>query len=590
MSYIVVNNIKQIYNFVENESMLFIDTETTGLKAYQGDLPFSLQIGKKNSKDILYIPLIHTKNQKDIWYLCDEPFFLEEIKNMLEQKSLVAHNAKFDLHMINAFFRKYLCIDFNPENVICTMHFTKILFLNLYKYSLDSLSYEFRLPLKADLGLSKKEKYDEVAFDKIVGYACRDIYVLQYLYDYLINTVKSIDLSIKKNFVEYLPYELHTTCELYYMEKNGVLIDTNKIENAKNIFNTIIKQEKEEYKSLCGIDFVSSPKSIQKAFDVFDIKLPLNEKNNPITDEEVLKQIEHPLAKKIIYIRGLVKNLSTYVNGFEEHKDENNLVHTNFNAIGAVTGRMSCSTPNLQNIPRKCKEFDLRSIIIAPENFDIISIDFAQQELRVIMDLANEKEVIKEILAGKDLHQANADLAGIERQDAKNMIFGILYGEGAKQLAINTNKSVEQAGKLIVKIKRGLPAVTNYMKLMTDFALQNGFIVTPFGVKIPVMTQLAYKSTNAIIQGTSASITKKWLVKCSQFFRKSEKYSSLVHPCLVIHDEICFYVHHDITKNASQMTQFVEIIKKFALESSWSTAKVPMDVDAKNVGSFWKKP
>jgi len=589
MAYIVAKAYHDIFNFIKKSNTLFIDTETDGLKPYHGNMPFSLQIGYLDTKDILYIPLRHTKNQMDMWCLCDEPF-LELFKEALENKELVAHNAKFDLHMLNSFFREYLGIDFEPKKVICTLHFTKILFLDIRGASLNELSFEFNLPLKADIGLGKKEKYDEVAFEKMVSYGCRDIYVLQHLYNYLLNEVKCMNNDIRNGFIQYLPYELSSTLELYYMEKTGVLLSHGKLEDAKKILEALYSLEKKAFFDMAGMDFVGSGKSIQKAFNQFDIILPTKEKtNNPMADEEILEQVNHPLAKIILNIRGYEKLLKTYVYGFEKAQDKNGIIHCSFNPVGAITGRMSCASPNLQNIPRTDKPVNLRSIVTAPENFDIVSIDFAQQELRIIFDLANEEELIKNILKGEDIHETNAHLAGIQRQDAKNMIFGILYGEGVTSLAIQTGKSFKDAGILLNKIKKGLPKTTQYMKLMTEFSSENKFVMTPFMVKIPIVPQFAYKSTNAVIQGTAANITKKWLVKCSSFFRTHDTYKELVFPCLVIHDEICFYVSQKITTNEDEMKKFMIIIKQFALESSWGTNKVHMDCDAKILGRFWKK-
>lgn len=589
MAYIVAKSYQDIFHFIKKANKLFIDTETDGLKPYHGNKPFSLQIGYLETKDILYIPLIHTKNQMDMWCLCDEPF-LELFKEELENKELVAHNAKFDLHMLNAFFREHLESDFNPKKVICTLHFTKILFLDIRGASLNELSFEFNLPLKADLGLGKKEKYDEVAFEKIVSYGCRDIYVLQHLYNYLLNEVKKMNPEIKNGFIQYLPYELSSTLELYYMEKNGVLLSKEKLEEAKNVLETLYNLEKQAFLDMAGMPFVGSGKAIQKAFNKFDIVLPTKEStNNPIADEEILEQVNHPLAKIILNIRGYEKLLKTYVYGFEKAQDKSGIVHCSFNPIGAITGRMSSVSPNLQNIPRTDKPVNLRSIIMAPETFDIVSIDFAQQELRIIFDLANEEELIKNIKKGEDIHQTNANLAGIKRQDAKNMIFGILYGEGVGGLASQTGKTFKEAGILLDKIKKGLPKTTQYMRLMTEFSRENKFVMTPFYVRIPIVPQFAYKSTNAVIQGTAANITKKWLVKCSSFFRTHEIYKELVFPCLVIHDEICFYVSHKITQNENEMQKFMVIIKEFALESSWGTNRVQMDCDAKILGKYWKK-
>ena len=192
-------------------------------------------------------------------------------------------------------------------------------------------------------------------------------------------------------------------------------------------------------------------------------------------------------------------------------------------------------SPNLQNFPRQTDEgFDVRAIIKGTGHNTLLSVDFAAQELRTILDLAGEKEHIQLVKKGKDLHQHNANIIKCDRTKAKSIIFAKNYGAGAGTIAANLNISFDEAQKLVEKFDAAMPNVKKFVKKTNNFAKAKGYILTSYGNPLFINKDFFYKAGNFLIQGTGAIMTKKALIAWDKL---ACKYNDL-YPVIAIHDEI----------------------------------------------------
>ena len=392
------------------------------------------------------------------------------------------------------------------------------------------------------------------------------------------------------------------------MRFKGVRVD---LEKADNIKKSLMHKEKKilsNIKGLTGIDVeIMAARSIAKAFDKLKLPYDRTEKSKePSFTKNFLQNHPHQLPKLIAEAREINKAHSTFIDSITKHAVDGR-IHADINQIrsdqgGTVTGRFSMSNPNLQQIPARHPELGpmIRSIFIPEENHTWGSFDYSQQEPRILVhyaklqNLTGVDEIVDAYNAGDaDFHQVVADMAGIERKQAKTINLGLMYGMGKNKLMAELGLMKESAEKLIKQYHTKAPFVKQLMDNVSRKANDRGKIRTllgrachfdlwqpvQFGVYKPLPLEQArkeydeplkraftYKALNKLIQGSAADMTKKSMVAL---------YENGIIPHIQIHDEV------DISVESPEKAEQIISIMEEAVE-----LKVPNKVDYEQ-GDNW---
>ena len=392
------------------------------------------------------------------------------------------------------------------------------------------------------------------------------------------------------------------------MRFKGVRVD---LEKAENIKNSLIHKEKKilnKIKGLTGVDVeIMAARSIAKAFDKLKLPYDRTEKSKePSFTKNFLQNHPHELPKAIAEAREINKAHSTFIDSITKHAVDGR-IHADINQIrsdsgGTVTGRFSMSNPNLQQIPARHPELGplIRSIFIPEKNTKWGSFDYSQQEPRILVHYAKLQNLngVDEIVdaynvGDADFHQVVADMAGIERKQAKTINLGLMYGMGKNKLMSELGLMKESAEKLIRQYHTKAPFVKQLMDNVSRKANDRGKIRTllgrachfdlwqpvQFGVFKPLPLEQArkeydeplkraftYKALNKLIQGSAADMTKKSMVAL---------YENGIIPHIQIHDEVDISIESD-----KQAEDIIEIMES-AVE-----LKVPNKVDYES-GNNW---
>ncbi|MDC0648133.1 DNA polymerase [bacterium] len=373
------------------------------------------------------------------------------------------------------------------------------------------------------------------------------------------------------------------------MRFKGVRVD---LEKAAKIKKNLMQREAKivsKIKELTGVNVeIHAARSIAKAFD--NLKLPYDrteKSNQPSFTKNFLQNHPHELPKLIADAREINKAHTTFIDSITKHSVDGR-IHADINQIrsdagGTVTGRFSMSNPNLQQIPARHPELGpmIRSIFIPEEKTVWGSFDYSQQEPRILVhyaklqNLMGVDEIVDAYNAGDaDFHQVVADMAGIERKQAKTINLGLMYGMGKNKLMAELGLMKESAEKLIKQYHAKAPFVKQLMDNVSRKANDRGKIRTlggrachfdlwqpvQFGVFKPLPLEQArkeydeplkraftYKALNKLIQGSAADMTKKSMVAL---------YENGIIPHIQIHDEVDISVESD--KKAEQIINIME--------------------------------
>eukprot|EP00817_Percolomonadidae_sp_ATCC50343_P000351 CAMPEP_0117423882 /NCGR_PEP_ID=MMETSP0758-20121206/4410_1 /TAXON_ID=63605 /ORGANISM="Percolomonas cosmopolitus, Strain AE-1 (ATCC 50343)" /LENGTH=898 /DNA_ID=CAMNT_0005207323 /DNA_START=345 /DNA_END=3041 /DNA_ORIENTATION=- len=294
--------------------------------------------------------------------------------------------------------------------------------------------------------------------------------------------------------------------------------------------------------------------------------------NNEILEK--MKNDGHRIAELILEYRSLLKLYSTYVIGLQRHiNPRTGRIHPSYMNGVVMTGRLSCTSPNLQNIPsRSDAGRRLRTLFIAPPDHVLLKVDYSQVELRILAHVARIDILRKAFHENADIHATTAasvfnkpveSVEKAERNKAKSINFGIIYGMSEFGLAKQIQVSVADARKYIAMYFKKYPGIKKYMSDTKSFAEKYGYVNTYYGRQIHIVdinaTNRSTKgfaertAVNAPIQGTSADITKNAM---NQLYKKFNELNLKTRMIMQIHDEIVF----ECPKN--EMDEAIEVIKE----------------------------
>ncbi len=401
----------------------------------------------------------------------------------------------------------------------------------------------------------------------------------------------------EKLFTIYERFDKPLMKVIFDMEKNGILLNIQKLQELSDKFQQVIAVLEDEIYNLAGERFnIASPKQLS---DVLFNKMGLNKKKKSkksgsySTNYEVLEALEEEgveIASKILNWRHLSKLKGTYTDALIKQVDPlDGRIHTSFSTTATATGRLSSSNPNLQNIPIRSEEGNLiRQAFIAPKGHKIISADYSQIELRLLAHVANVAAFKGAFANRQDIHDITArQVFGVQeideqlRRKAKSINFGIIYGISPFGLAKRLGITIAEAAEYINYYFSCCPEIKAYMEKAVSIARLHGYVETLFGRRcfvrdinntIPYIRQFAERAAiNAPLQGTAADIIKRATI---QLFDQL-KVGKII---LQVHDELLVEVEDEKVQETAKL---MKDIMENAIEIS-----VPLEVEIK-VGDNW---
>ncbi|BAO89413.1 DNA polymerase I [Caballeronia cordobensis] len=403
--------------------------------------------------------------------------------------------------------------------------------------------------------------FDEVPLEKAAAYAAEDADITLRLHHALYPQVAQEEGLLRV----YRDIEMPTSRVLRKMERNGVLIDRDRLDTQSNeIAKRLIDLQAQAYELAGGEFNLGSPKQIGQIF--FEkLELPVVKKTPsgaPSTDEEVLQKLaeDYPLPKVLLEHRGLSKLKSTYTDKLPRMVNASTgRVHTNYAQAVAVTGRLSSNEPNLQNIPVRTGEGRrIREAFIASPGSKIVSADYSQIELRIMAHISGDASLMRAFTQGEDVHRATAsevfsvtplEVDNDQRRIAKVINFGLIYGMSSFGLASNLGITRDAAKLYIDRYFARYPGVAAYMENTRTTAKMNGFVETVFGRRLwlpeinggsgPRRQAAERAAINAPMQGTAADLIKLSMIAVQDWLEASGTGAKMI---MQVHDELVLEV------------------------------------------------
>lgn len=419
----------------------------------------------------------------------------------------------------------------------------------------------------------------------------------------LVKLFPLLEERMKKEGVADLFYrvEMPLLSILFAMEKTGVRVYPEHLNNLKEKYTQKLRQLETEIFALAGEEFnVSSPKQLGVIlFERLGLPVGKKTKTGYSTDAEVLEALadQHPLVQKVLDYRGLMKLNSTYVEALLNlAKSPDYRIHTTFKQAVTATGRLSSTDPNLQNIPIRTEEGrEIRRCFI-PENRErlFLSADYSQIELRIMAHLAGDEKLIAAFHAEEDIHRRTAaeifnlpsELVSDELRDrAKAVNFGIIYGISGFGLAKGTGVSRKEADEFINAYFLKYEGVKSYLEGLIAQGREDGYVTTIMNRRryLPDLTARSFQrrsfaermARNTPIQGSAADLIKLAMVRVYERLQREKIPGALL---IQVHDELLIEVEREALPETAQMLR-EEMEGAFEL-------KVPLRVDVKS-GENW---
>jgi DNA-directed DNA polymerase len=593
---------------LNKQTLIAIDTETTSVNALEADLvgislAYNEEIQAKDSKVLqaqnkgktksFYIPVFHKFGEQ-----LEMDYVLENLKSVFENPAIFKtfQNAKYEINTLLKYNIGFKGIIFDTMlasyiNDPSRKHGLKV-------QSAENLNY-FMTEIEELIGKGKKQiTMDDVAIEDASDYACDDAFVTLELTRYW---NEKLDEQGKKLLYD---IEVPTSLVLAKMEEQGVSLDTEYLAELAKELDTNLKEMEEQIFALAGESFnINSPKQV--ATVLFE-KMGIEHKKKRgaqkfSTDAKVLEELakEHEIARCLLKYRHYSKMKSTYVDALPDlisHVDGK--IHTNYNQTITVTGRLSSSNPNLQNIPIRTKLGSRIRKAFVPEDKNaqvLLSADYSQIELRLLAHCSGDENLIHAFKTGEDIHAQTAakvfdvplsEVTKEMRGRAKAVNFGIIYGQTRWGLASALGISNEEAQMFIDKYFLTYPKVKEYMENSIQEAYRHGYAQTMYGRKRYLLDELMSSNRNikefaqraAIntpLQGAASDLIKLAMIDLDKKLEQNNLKSKMI---MQVHDEL-------ILETCKDELETVQKLVKEAMELN-QPLKVPLVVDME-YGSSW---
>ncbi|PAC32430.1 DNA polymerase I [Flectobacillus sp. BAB-3569] len=548
---------QNLVHFLSLQEAICFDTETTSVDAVEAELVGLAFAYRKG--EAFYVPVPADQAQAQA--------IVDEFRPVLENENIekIAQNIKYDLMVLQRY-------GLTVRGKLYDTMLAHYLIEPEKRHNMDILAEDYLnyTPVSIEELIGKKGAKQgnmrDVELEKIKEYAAEDADITLQLKDRL-HPILAENAGAVKLFEE---VEMPLTQVLADIEMEGVRIDTEFLGNMSKELETDMRIVQDRVFELAGVEFnIGSPKQLG---EILFEKLKLDPKAKKtktgqyMTGEEILSKLEseHEIAKKILDFRELQKLKSTYVDALPLLvSPSTGRIHTSFNQAVAVTGRLSSTNPNLQNIPiRTPRGREIRKAFIPRnEEFLILSADYSQIELRIMAAFAQDESMIEAFNQGRDIHATTAakvfnvsldEVTTDMRRKAKTVNFGIIYGVSAFGLSQQIAISRTEAKEIIDSYWREFPAIKQYMDSAVIKARDTGYCETILGrrrylrdINAQNMVERGFAERNAInapIQGSAADMIKVAMIKVNDFIKKEKLRSRMI---LTVHDELVFDAHRD---------------------------------------------
>lgn len=562
-----------------------IDTETTGLAPMDADLvgiALAWQVGKG-----YYIPVrCATGPALPPAAVCEALAPLLADAGTLK----VGHHLKYDLNVL----RNAGMPVSGP--LFDTMIAAFVLDPGLNSYKLDTLAQRFfghvMIPITDLIGRGRDQlRMDQVPLPRVAEYAAEDAdytWRLKVLLEGRLRGAEVADLFYKT--------EMPLVRVLTDMEFEGISIDVDYLRQMSRTLAARAAELNEQVQAEAGVKFnLDSPKQLAEVlFDTLKFRVIKRTRTARSTDADTLEALAretgHPLLAKVLEYRELQKLLGTYVDALPKARSRRTgRVHTSFHQTGAITGRLSSSEPNLQNIPIRTEIGRQIRRAFVPRQADqrLIVADYSQVELRVLAHFCEDEALTRAFRDNLDIHAfVAAEINGVAldavtremRARAKAVNFGLIYGQTAFGLAQATGMSRTEATAFIERYFARYPRIRGFIDRCIQQARNDGYVATILGRRRPIhnihsrnpsaRAQAERLAVNTVVQGSAADLIKSAMNRLHS--RVTEQRLPL-RLLLQVHDEL---VCEAPQAQAQELAEVVAEVMRTALP-----LRVPLAVD-----------
>jgi len=527
----------------------------------------------------------------------------QRLQEILEQNTLIMHNAKFDIGMVEKRIGRPLRdLHFHDTSLM-----SRILRNDHYSHRLKDLTRDLaQYPTDDEKAVKRSAGavgWDAVPEEVMEVYQRRDADRTMLLFHFLYSKLRVNPrwLEIYKNECELVPVAM-------YMEDYGVHISKKRCEQLILKCKEDSAVVREEMFRYVGHKFNPASPAFLSNYLFNDLKMPILEDHvtpsgKPSTAKETLNALyelhPNPFLTMLLKYRSWMHGAST-LEGYLERTDAEGFIHPSINTCEAITGRLSCSNPNLMNVEKtgvltNPYPVAARTVFTPRKGCVNFHIDYSGIEMRLLVHYAKEPQLVEILRTGGDVHEPATLLFwgdkyrnGGEktrktlRDASKNTNFAIPYGAGPEKLMQTLQVALSEAQRLHALYGITFPHLAKLNKMVGVLVRHQGYVETEFGRRLHVPKAKAYVGLNYLIQATATEILKRGMVRVHNFLR--EETGNAVRLLLPIHDELIIECPREWLK---RMQEVLREVRKLMVD--FSVFSVPLEVDFKVVTSTWEQ-
>ena len=527
----------EVYQKMLRFGEVFVDTETTGLECWKDDELIGISIYAYSES--YYFPFRHKEGRN-----LPINFLYSLLSKYLSnpERRIIGYNYKFDMH-----FLKKDGVEYNP-NICDVMLGIHLLNENEDSFKLKDLADKYIDELSSkdekDLISMIAEKTGEMSSKKlkakmnvltpeqVCDYACQDVILTAKLY-YMVK--EALEAKEMDNLWNELNKYLYITS---IMEYDGIKVNVDLIRKYSIEAEGKYKESLKKLSEKAGYEI--NPNSSKQICAFLGVKS---------SAVEVLETLDNEESKLVKECRGWKSVVSRYYEPYLKSMDKEHVLHPSFNLIGTVSGRLSCSNPNLQAVARATDVFKVKDVFIARDGYSFVSADYSQAEMRIGCFYAKEQKMIDMINSGANLHTETAELLGIPRDVAKRINFGVIYGIGANALAEQLHIDLKVAKEYLNKYHNLYPQFKILYKECENFARKNGYIKMWSGrVRHYKSKDETHKAMSNLIQGAVAEVMKYSIINLYPIIKDLGG-----RMLLQVHDQIMFEIPDEFLDISKQI-------------------------------------
>ena len=586
--------LQEMVRELEKAEWLSFDTETTDTDPVSAKL-VGISIAIEPTQGY-YIPVGHAQSEKQL----SVETVIEALKPIFKNPKIkkAGHNLKYDGMVLS-----HYGIEVHPYG-FDSMLAAWVVDPGSFNFGLKDLADQylnFKMTRIEELIGSGKSQLNmaDVSIEKVAPYAAADAAIPLALMPFLMEQLKKNNLL--KVFEE---IEMPLIAVLAQMELAGIALDKGFFVKMEDELQKRLFEIETEVHQLVGYSFnINSTQQLSVAlFETIGLESPNKKKTasgHYSTNAAVLEELQgkHAVVDILLEYRELSKLQSTYVKTLPEQiNPQTGRVHTSFSQTGSVTGRLSSSNPNLQNIPTRTDlGRKVRNGFIALPGHGLLAVDYSQVELRIVAHMSQDEAMLAAFKANQDIHAATASaiydvpidkVTKEQRRHAKAINFGLIYGMSPFGLSRSTGLTLSEAENFVKAYFKRFPLVKEYLDGLRKMAMQQGYVETLLGrrryfpnlsttTNVNLRNREEREAINAPIQGTAADILKIAMIDLSSALQKSQLKAKIL---LQVHDELLLEVPENERDETMELVQSV-------MESAYELS-IPLSTEAR-WGSTW---